>query len=431
MIERYWKPEMKAIWQDKNRYQKWLDVEVAACEANSKLGLIPADSLATIKSKANFDVVRIEEIENTTHHDVIAFLTSVAEYVGPDSRYIHLGMTSSDVVDTAFALLLVESSDIILKDLEEVIKSLRERAGQHKGDLMIGRSHGIHAEPITFALKVGSWLMEMERNLFRMKQARENIAYGKISGAVGTYANIDPSVEEYVCKVLGLKAEPISTQIINRDRHAELMSTMGIIASSIDRVATEIRNLQRTDVLEAEEPFREGQKGSSAMPHKRNPVLCERLSGMARMVRANSLVAMENIVLWHERDISHSSTERMIVPDSFGLLDNMLQTLDFIIKNMKIYPQNMRDNMDVFGGVIFSQRVLLELVGTGMTREDAYKIVQTHAHAAWNNKSGSFRDNLLNDPVVVAKLGKDNIIACFDPVYHLKNVEHIYKKLGI
>ncbi len=431
MIERYSKPEMKAVWEDKNRFQKWLEVELAACEANARLGKIPAESLKTIQEKAKFDIGRINEIEKTVNHDVIAFLTSVAEFVGPDSRYVHLGLTSSDVVDTAFAAIIKDAAKILEKDLADLIEVLRNKAREHKQTVMVGRTHGIHAEPMTFGLKMALWMAEMERNLERFRAATKNVTYGKISGAVGTYANIDPSVEVYVCEKMGLTPSPLSTQIIQRDRHAEFITTLAIIGSSIDKFTTEIRNLQRTDVLEVEEPFREGQKGSSAMPHKRNPITCERLSGMARILRGNAQVAMENMVLWHERDISHSSAERMIFPDSCGLLDYMLKTLASVIKDLRVYPENMKRNMDVYGGVIFSQSVLLALVNKNITREDAYKIVQENAHKAWNQQGGNFRELLKNDPSVTKLLTAEELEGCFDPQHHLKHLDMIYKRLGI
>ncbi len=431
MIERYSKPEMKAVWEDKNRFQKWLEVELAACEANSRLGKIPAESLKTIQEKAKFDIGRINEIEKTVNHDVIAFLTSVAEFVGPDSRYVHLGLTSSDVVDTAFGAIIKDAARILEKDLVDLIEVLKNKAREHKHTVMVGRTHGIHAEPMTFGLKMALWMAEMERNLERFRAATKNVTYGKISGAVGTYANIDPSVEAYVCKKMGLTPSPLSTQILQRDRHAEFITTLAIIGSSIDKFTTEIRNLQRTDVLEVEEPFREGQKGSSAMPHKRTPITCERLSGMARILRGNAQVAMENMVLWHERDISHSSAERMIFPDSCGLLDYMLKTLASVIKDLRVYPENMKRNMEVYGGVIFSQSVLLALVNKGITREDGYKIVQENAHKAWNQQGGDFRALLMADERVTKLLSSKEIESCFDPQHHLRHLDTIYKRLGI
>lgn len=431
MIERYSKPEMKAVWEEKNRFQKWLEVELAACEANARLGKIPPESLKTIQEKAKFDIPRINEIERTVNHDVIAFLTSVAEFVGPDSRYIHLGLTSSDVVDTAFGAIIKDAAKILEKDLVDVVEALKNKAKENKHTVMVGRTHGIHAEPMTFGLKMALWMAEMERNLERLRAATKNVTVGKISGAVGTYANIDPSVELYVCEKMGLTPSPLSTQIIQRDRHAEFMTTLAIIGSSIDKFTTEIRNLQRTDVLEVEEPFREGQKGSSAMPHKRNPITCERLSGMARIMRSNAQVALENMVLWHERDISHSSAERMIFPDSCGLLDYMLKTLASVIKDLRVYPENMKRNMDVYGGVIFSQSVLLSLVNKGVTREEAYKIVQENAHKAWNQIGGDFRGLLKNDPRVTSLLSSEELENCFNPEHHLKHLDMIYKRLGL
>ena len=359
MIERYTRKEMGKIWEPENRFKKWLDVEIAACEAWAELGEIPKSAVKNIKEKADFDIKRIDEIEAVVKHDVIAFLTSVSEFVGPDSRYIHKGMTSSDVLDTSLALLLKEAGDLIIKDIKSLMAVIKKRAFEHKDTVMIGRSHGIHAEPITFGLKMALWYEEMKRNLERMKRARDVISYGKISGAVGTFANIPPFVEEYVCRKLGLKPAPVSTQIIQRDRHAEYFTTLAMIASSVEKFAVEIRHLQRTEVLEVEEPFTKGQKGSSAMPHKRNPVLSENLTGLARLVRGYANAAMENIPLWHERDISHSSVERVIAPDAAILVDFMLNRFTGLIKDLNVYPENMKKNLDKMKGLIHTQRDLL------------------------------------------------------------------------
>ena len=379
MIQRYTRPRMGRLWEPENRFQKWLDVEIAVCEAWAELAEIPVDALAVIKKKAKFDVNRIDEIEKVVKHDVIAFLTSVAENVGPESRYIHKGLTSSDILDTALSLLMREASDIIISDMKELMSVLKKQAYKYKNTPTIGRSHGIHAEPTTFGLKFALWYEDMTRNLARMKRAKEIISAGKLSGAVGTFSNIPPVIEEKVCKKLNLKPEPVATQIVQRDRHAEYLSVLALIAASIEKIAVEIRHLQRTEVLEAEEPFSKGQKGSSAMPHKRNPIGCENLSGLARLVRSNALAAFENIALWHERDISHSSVERVIIPDSAILVDYMLNRMKNILEGLYVYPEKMKENMDRSYGLYNSQRVLLVLASKGMTRENAYEVVQRNA----------------------------------------------------
>jgi len=371
-----------------NKFRKWLQVEILACEAWARLGKIPQKALNNIKAKADFDIKRIDEIEKTVKHDVISFLTAVAEFVGPDSRYIHRGLTSSDILDTSLAILLREAADLIITDIRKLMDAIKKRAFEHKDTVMIGRSHGIHAEPITFGLKMALWYEEMRRNLARMERAREIISYGKLSGAVGTFANIPPSIEEYVCKKLGLKPAPVSTQVVQRDRHAEYFTTLAIIATSIEKIAVEIRHLQRTEVLEAEEPFTEGQKGSSAMPHKRNPVLSENLTGLARLVRGYANAAMENIPLWHERDISHSSVERVIAPDATILIDFMLARLTGLIRDLVVYPGNMKANLNKLKGLIFSQGVLLALTEKGVIRENAYQIVQRNAMKGMEGKQG-------------------------------------------
>ncbi|MGD8985788.1 MAG: adenylosuccinate lyase, partial [Desulfobacteraceae bacterium] len=371
MIARYTRPEMGRIWEDKNRFTKWLTVEILACEAMAEEGLIPKEALSTIKRRASFSVDRILEIEEVTKHDVIAFLTNVAEYVGPDSRYIHLGLTSSDILDTSFALLLKEAMTLIIRDAEEFMEVIKERAHEHKYTIMIGRSHGIHAEPITFGLKLAVWYAEMKRNLKRLKEALQVISCGKLSGAVGTFANVSPKIEAYVCEKLGLKPAEISTQITQRDRHAQYFTALAILAGTLEKIAVEIRHLQRTEVLEAEESFVKGQKGSSAMPHKKNPIGSENISGLARLVRTNSLAAMENMALWHERDISHSSVERVIGPDSTILIDYMLHRLSRIIKNLVVYPDRMRENLNRLRGLIFSQQILMRLAALGLKRETA------------------------------------------------------------
>ncbi len=383
MIARYTRPIMEKLWNQETRYQKWLEVEIAACEALAGLGYIPPKDLAAIQKKARFSVERIEAIELETKHDVIAFLTSVAEHVGPASRHIHLGLTSSDVLDTSMAILLKEAADILLEDLKALQEAIREQAFRHKKTVMIGRSHGIHAEPITFGLKLAIWYDESKRNQRRLEQARESIAVGKISGAVGTFAHISPSVEAYVCKKLGLKPAPASSQIVQRDRYAEFFCALAILAGSIEKMAVEIRHLQRTEVLEAEEYFSKGQKGSSAMPHKRNPIASENLAGLARLIRGYALSALENQPLWHERDISHSSVERVIGPDATTLLDYMLARLTGLIKNLIVYPENMKRNLEITRGLPFSEGVLLALTRKGITREEAYKVVQENAMKVW------------------------------------------------
>ncbi len=376
MIDRYTRPEMGRIWESENRYAKWLQVEIVACEAMAKEGLIPQQAFDNIKSKANFSVERILEIEEETKHDVIAFLTSVAEYVGPDSRYIHLGLTSSDILDTSFALLLREAMELIIRETSAFMEVIKEKAQEHKYTVMIGRSHGIHAEPITFGLKLAVWYAEMKRHLRRLEEALAVISYGKLSGAVGTFANVSPKIEAFVCNKLGLKPAEISTQILQRDRHAQYFSSLAILAGSLEKISIEIRHLQRTEVLEAEEAFEKGQKGSSAMPHKKNPIGSENISGLARLVRSNSLAAMENMALWHERDISHSSVERVIGPDSTILIDYMLHRLSKIIKNLEVYPKQMADNLNKLKGLIYSQQVLMKLASLGLSREMAYEIAQ-------------------------------------------------------
>jgi adenylosuccinate lyase len=428
VIERYSRPEMARIWEAENRYQKWLEIEIYACEAHAELGNIPREAVDRIKAKAKFDVARIDEVEKVVKHDVIAFLTSVADYIGDDSRFVHLGLTSSDVLDTSFAMLLKEASDLIIADLKRLMEVIRERAFEHKDTPMIGRSHGIHAEPVTFGIKMALWYDEMRRNLRRMEAARETIAYGKISGAVGTFANIDPRVEEYVCRKAGLKPAPSSTQIIQRDRHAEFFTTLAIIASSIDKFAVEIRHLQRTEVLEAEEFFSKGQKGSSAMPHKRNPVLSENLSGLARLLRGYAVSALENVPLWHERDISHSSVERVIGPDATILMDFMLNRCRGLIGNLVVYPERMLKNLNLMRGLIFSQRVLLELANRGASRENAYALVQRNAMKVWE-EGKDFQAELLGDAEVRSYLSAEEIEAAFDLNYHLKHVDTIFKRV--
>ena len=419
---------MARIWEPENRYRKWLDIELYACEAHAEMGAIPHDAVERIKAKAKFDIQRIDEIEKVVKHDVIAFLTSVADYIGDDSRFVHLGLTSSDVLDTSFAMLLSEASDLIIADIRRLMEAIRKRAVEHKDTPMIGRSHGIHAEPVTFGIKLALWYDEMRRNLRRMEAAKETVSYGKISGAVGTFANIDPKVEEYVCEKAGLKPAPCSTQIIQRDRHAEFFSTLAIIASSIEKFAVEIRHLQRTEVLEVEEFFSKGQKGSSAMPHKRNPVLSENLSGLARLLRGYAVSALENVPLWHERDISHSSVERVIGPDATILMDFMLNRCCGLIENLVVYPANMMRNLNQMRGLIFSQRVLLELATAGASREKAYALVQRNAMKVWE-EGKDFQVELLGDPEVRGYLSEEKIREAFDLGYHLKHVDTIFQRV--
>ncbi|EKD22113.1 MAG: hypothetical protein ACD_87C00148G0002 [uncultured bacterium] len=419
---------MTAIWSPENRYRKWLDIEILACEAMAQRGEIPMASLKNIQEKAGFDVNRIDEIEKTTKHDVIAFLTSVTEKVGEDGRFIHMGLTSSDILDTSLALLLREAADILIEDLDNLIATLKKKAFDYKNTLMIGRSHGIHAEPITFGLKMALWYTEMERNRARMIRARETINTGKLSGAVGTFSFIDPSIETYVCRKLGLNPAPVSSQIVQRDRHAEYFATLAIIASSLDKFSQEIRLLQRTEVREAEEYFSPGQKGSSAMPHKRNPVLSENLSGLSRLMRSYALSAMEDVALWHERDISHSSVERVIGPDATILLDFMLSRFTGLIAKLVVYPEQMIANLQMTKGVIFSQMVLLKLIEKGISREGAYTIVQRNAMRSWQ-EGIEFRDLLLQDEEVNSHLSPNELAAVFNVENFLRHVDFIFDRV--
>jgi len=431
LIERYTLPEMGQIWTEQNKLAMWLKVEIAVCQAQAAQGLIPAEALTEIEAKAQFDLERVRQIEREVRHDVIAFLTNVNEFVGAAGRYIHLGLTSSDVVDTGLSLQLVAATDLLLGSLNSLIAVIRDLAQQHRHTVMIGRTHGIHAEPTTFGLKVAGWLAEFQRHQQRLTQVRKEIAVGKISGAVGTYAHISPQIESLVCTALGLQVDPVSTQVISRDRHALYVQTLALLGGSIERVAVEIRHLQRTDVLEVEEFFAAGQKGSSAMPHKRNPIRSEQLTGLARLLRGYSTSALENIALWHERDISHSSVERVILPDSSIIAHYMVVQLTDILATLQVYPENMHRNMQVYGGVVFSQQVLLALVQKGLSREAAYAIVQRHAHAAWNHIGGDFRAGLARDPEVQSLLTPAELDACFDPSPHLRHVDTILARLGL
>ncbi len=429
MIERYSRPRMKKIWSDKSKFDKWLEVEIAVCEAWTELGEIPREAMTKIR-KANYNLDRIAQFLRVTHHDMTAFLKSVAESLGEESRFIHLGLTSSDVMDTALSLQLVESADILAQDITELISTLENKAIEHKYTIMIGRTHGVHAEPTTFGLKLALWVEEMRRNAQRLEDAKQTISVGKISGAVGTYATVSPEVEKLTCHKLGLTPAPISSQIIQRDRHAQFVATLAITASSLEKFATEIRSLQRTEILEVEEPFEVGQTGSSAMPHKRNPELCERICGLARLIRGYVTTSLENIALWHERDISHSSTERIILPDSCLALDYMLSLLTSVIKELKVYPENMRRNLELTQGLIFSQRVLLALIDKGLNREEAYEMVQRNAMEAWQQKK-SFLSLLEADNRVAAHLTRSELESLFDYNYYLKHVDSIFERLGL
>jgi adenylosuccinate lyase len=421
---------MGRVWTDEYRLQLWLRIEIAACEGWARLGRVPAAALENIKAKAAFSWERVQEIEKTTNHDVLAFTTNVAEYVGDDAKYIHLGLTSSDVLDTALALQLTAAADILLGRLDELAAALREQALAHKYTLQIGRTHGIHAEPVTFGLKFALWFCEMKRQRERLVHAREDIRTGKISGAVGTFANVDPRVEEHVCRTLGLNAAPVSTQIIQRDRHAFFVMTLAGIGATLEKIATELRNLQRTDIGEVEESFSKGQKGSSAMPHKKNPITGERICGMARLLRGYALTALENVALWHERDISHSSAERVILPDATIALDYMLAKTTALIRGLRVYPEQMQANIEKTHGLIFSQRLMLALVDKGLSREDAYALTQKNAMAAWENQS-SFCDYALADAEIAQRLSGEEIKALFDYAYHTAQVDEIFRRAGL
>ena len=430
MIERYTNPEMGRIWTLQHEFEVMLDVEIAACEAMAELGEIPKEAAANIRAKAKFDLPRVKEIEKVTNHDIIAFLTNVAEYVGEDSKYIHKGLTSSDVKDTALGIMMKKSAEIILDDLHKFREVLVRRAAEFKHTVCIGRTHGIHAEPMTFGLKLALWMSEIDRDIERVEHAKKIVSVGKLSGAVGTYSNINPKIEELVCKKLGITPVKLATQVIQRDRHAEYMTTLAIVASSFEKFATEIRNLQRTDIREAEEYFSPGQKGSSAMPHKRNPITCERISGMARLVRGNALASLEDITLWHERDISHSSVERVILPDSTINVDYCIKKFTNIIDKLLVYPDAMLENLNKTGGLIFSQRILIALVNKGVLREDAYKWVQRNAMKRWLEKE-DFRTNIKKDEDVTKYLTQDEIDECFKVDYFLRHVDMIMARFGL
>jgi adenylosuccinate lyase len=429
MIERYSRPAMKKVWADESKFDKWLQVEIAVCEAWAELEAIPKEAIPKIK-KARFDLKRFDEILKVTHHDVTAFLNTISESLGEESRFIHLGLTSSDVMDTALSLQLLEAADLLAHDVTELTAILREKAIEHKHTIMMGRTHGVHAEPITFGLKLALWTEEMKRNAQRLAEARKAIGVGKISGAVGTYATVPPEAEEKACAKLGLAPAPVSSQILQRDRHAQFVTTLAIIASSLEKFATEIRGLQRTEILEAEEPFEPGQTGSSAMPHKRNPELCERICGLARLVRGHALTSMENIALWHERDISHSSTERIILPDSCLALDYILSLSIYVMKGLRVYPQRMKENLEITKGLVFSQRVLLALIDKGLSRQKAYELVQRNAMKAWKERI-DFLHLLKGDAEVTASLPAVELESLFDYQYYLKHIDQVFERLGL
>jgi adenylosuccinate lyase len=430
MIERYSRPAMKAVWSEENKFNKWLEVEIASCEAWAQLGVVPRAAIPKIKL-ARVNLKRMDEILKETHHDVTAFLNTVAESIGEESRYIHLGMTSSDVMDTALSLQLMEATDILEADIKELTAELAGLAIKYKNTPMAGRTHGVHAEPITFGLKLAIWFEEMNRNKHRLAEARKMISVGKISGAVGTFATLSPQVEEKACHKLGLTPAPISNQVLQRDRHAQFVTTLAIIASSLEKFATEIRALQKTEVREVEEPFSAGQTGSSAMPHKRNPELCERVCGLARLVRGYSVTSLENIALWHERDISHSSTERIILPDACLALDYSMNVFTSVMKGLNVYPKRMKQNMEITRGLLFSQRVLLALIDKGMSRQGAYKIVQRNAMATWKSDTKKFINLLKADKEVMAVLTVAELEALFDYNYYLRYVDDVFQRLGL
>ena len=422
---------MGKIWSEENKIRKWLEVELAALEALARYRYIPRDIPRKVRAKARFSLKRIKQIEKTVQHDVIAFLTNLAEYVGPAGRYVHFGLTSSDILDTALALQLKDASEVLVRELKLLITALREKARRYQNTLIVGRTHGVYAEPTTFGFKMALFYAEFKRNLERLDRAAERVAYGKISGAVGTFANVDPKVEKDVCQRIGLKPAPISTQILQRDRHAEYLSTLAIIGGSLEKLATEIRNLQKTETREVEEYFGEGQKGSSAMPHKRNPITCERVAGLARILRGNALAALENIALWHERDITHSSVERVIFPDSTILLDYMLSLMTEVIRKLRVYPEQMSANLEKSRGMVFSQGLLLALIKRGLPREKAYKLIQDAARKVWENGRTDLKTAVVEDARILRYLTRKDINAVFDYRYHTKNVRTIFKRLGI
>ena len=430
MIERYSRPEMSRIWTEENKFQKMLEVEILACEAFAKLGQIPKEAVKTIREKAGISVKRIKEIEETTNHDVVAFIKNVSESVGEDAKYFHFGLTSSDVLDTALSVMMVEAADLLIKGSRELLEALKEKALKYKKTPMMGRSHGVHAEPISFGLKMALYYKEMQRNLKRLESARETIAAGKISGSVGTFANVDPHVEEYVCKKLGLKAAGVSSQVLQRDRHAYYLNVIAIVGATLEKIALEIRGLQKTEIGEVQEYFAKGQTGSSSMPHKKNPIICERICGLARVLRGNATAAIENIALWHERDISHSSVERIIIPDSTVLLDYMLAKAKTLVSKLVVNEEKMLDNMDISEGLVYSQHIMLELIKKGATRMEAYDIVQTAALEA--SKSGkNFKTLMLHNEKMKEFMSREEIENCFSLDYHLRHIDRIFKNIGL
>ena len=430
VIPRYTRPAIGAIWNDQNKYSLWLQIEILACEAQAQLGVIPPEAVSVIREKASFDVERIAVIEEEVKHDVIAFLTNVGEYVGPESRFIHLGMTSSDVLDTALAVQMKQSGELLLKGLQGLKEVLARRAVEFKHTIMVGRTHGIHAEPVTMGLKFALWYDETRRDIVRLERAIDTISVGMVSGAVGTFEHLSPKIEEFVCGKLGLKPAPVSTQVLQRDRHAEFMSTLAVIGASLEKFATEVRHLQKSEVFEAEEYFSKGQKGSSAMPHKRNPITCERIAGLARVLRANAMAALENVALWHERDITHSSVERIVIPDSCILLDYMIYLTTGVLDRLLVYPETMLENLSLTRGLIFSQPVLLALTQKGMKREDAYRLVQKNAMEVWQSKK-EFKDLLNADPGITAVLSSKEIDELFDLTKSTKHVDTIFTRVGL
>lgn len=430
MIDRYSLPRMARIWADENKFNKMLDIELLACEAFHKLGIIPKIDLNVIKKNAKIDVKRIEELEKSSNHDVVAFIMNISENIGESAKYIHYGLTSSDILDTSLSIMMMESCDILIEDAKKLMLALKKKAKRYKKAVMIGRSHGVHAEPTTFGIKMALFYDEMNRDIERLKRAKESIAYGKISGSVGTYANVDPFVEEYVCRKLGLRPAPVSSQILQRDRHAEFMASIAILGTSLEKIATEFRSLQRTEIGEVQEFFSSTQKGSSSMPHKKNPIMCERICGLARILRGNAMAAMENMPLWHERDISHSSVERVILPDSTILLDYMLNKMTDIVDRLVVNTDTMKENLERTKGVIFSQRVMLELIKKGLTRKEAYDIVQSAA-LTLQIENLPFLDAIAANPKVKAVLSPKEVASCGDYEYHVKHVEHIFKKAGL
>lgn len=430
MIERYTRPQMGAIWSLENRYKKFLDVEILASEAWAELGIVPREAAALIAANSHFDLARIDELEKETRHDLVAFTRCVAESLGEESRYFHYGLTSYDVVDTALSVMLVEAAALIRSGLQELEEALKIQAMRYKDTATVGRTHGVHAEPTSLGLKFALWFSEVQRDQERLTRATEAVRVGKLSGAVGNFAHIDPFIEEYVCEKLGLEAAPVSTQVIQRDRHAEFLSVLAIIGATLEKIALEIRNLQRTETRELEEPFYSGQKGSSAMPHKRNPVTCEQICGLARLLRGYAVSAFENVALWHERDISHSSVERVILPDSTIITDHMVQQMIRVVRELNVYPQQLLHNLELTGGLIYSQRVLLELVESGLSREEAYDLVQRCAMESWE-RGIYFKDLLAAEEIVTQRMNKEKLDDCFDPAYYLRRVDYIYKRLGI